>query len=694
MFLKYNIKNLNCAGCANKIQFELKKLKEIKDVNLNFYAKTLTFSLVNEKDEERVFKLLNGIFDKIEPGTYIESFNNNKQDEKNEKFNKFTICISLILFIIGLFVRNMNLKNIFLLIAYIISGYDILWKALKNIVKGKVFDENFLMSIATLGAMGLREFGEASGVMIFYKIGEYFQELAVDRSKKSIDKLIKIKPEFANLKLPDGSYKTVDPSEVKIGDIIFVKVGEKISLDGIINKGTTTVDNSALTGEAVPVFVKEGDEVLSGSLNLTSTIEIQVNRLYSDSTISRIIEMVEHATSRKAKTEKFITKFSRYYTPIVVFLALLIGVVLPLILKVEFKIWFERALIFLVISCPCALVLSVPLTFFSSIGRASKSGILIKGGNYLERLKNIDSIVFDKTGTLTKGEFKITKIESFNSILPEKVLEYAKAGEYYSNHPIAKAILKHGDIEIDKSLIDHHKEKAGYGVNVSYKGKNIFIGNRRYMEFLDIKVEFSDDIEESYVYVATNSELIGRIILEDEIKEGSFETIKLLIKRGIEVYMLTGDNKNIAQKIGKALGISKSNIIYNLLPENKVSELERIKEKSSKGVVFIGDGINDAPALSSSDVGISMGKFGSDITIEASDVVLIDDNPLKILELLDIAEKNQKIVLQNIILILGIKLVTMILGVIGVSNLWFAIFADVGVSILGVLNSSRLLKKN
>ncbi|WP_297487741.1 heavy metal translocating P-type ATPase [uncultured Cetobacterium sp.] len=701
---EYQIKNLHCGGCASKIQFELDKVKDIKEVNVDFYTKKLKFTLAsNDIDEKELFIQLNKIADRVEPGTVFVY--EEKEEESHEhphehdhgnmfssKIQIVLLSVGITLFIVGLTLGKSLQKDIILTVAYVLSGHDILLKALKNIKRGKFLDENFLMSIATIGALGLKDFGEAAGVMIFYKIGEYFQDRAVKNSKKSIEKLMSIKPDFANLKDANGNTAKVNPNVVKIGDVIVVKVGEKIPLDGKIIAGSTTIDKAALTGESIPVLADVDTEVLSGSINLSGLIEVKVEKTYSNSTVSRIIEMVESAGSKKAEAEKFITKFARYYTPIVVLLALVIAFVFPLVIAGGFKLWFSRALIFLVISCPCALVLSVPLTFFSSIGKASKSGILIKGGNYLERLKHIDTVVFDKTGTLTEGKFSVTNIETFE--VDEKTLMmYAKAGECYSNHPIGKAILNYGDIVVNEWEIQGHTEKAGYGVNTLYNNEHVLVGNKKYM--IDNKIEVPSD-ESTYgtvVYVAVEGKLIGRIYVNDIIKESSQKTIEILNSMGIATYMLTGDNEGTGRKIGEILGVDSDKICTGLLPEDKVKKLEEIKAKSSKGVIFVGDGINDAPVLAIADVGISMGKIGSDIAIESSDVVLMNDDPAKVIEALKLGKENGKVVMENVTFALGVKVVVMVLGILGVANLWLAIFADVGVSVLAVLNASKILKE-
>ncbi len=619
------------------------------------------------------------------------------EEEKNEKeksrkidYEKISLFGGLILFIISLFISKGTIKTAVLLTAYIVAGGDVLYKSLLNIKNKNFLDENFLMSIATIGAIFLKEYNEAVGVMIFYKIGEYFQERAVNNSRKSIQSLLEVKASYANIKLPDGKIEKTAPENLKTGDIIVVKPGEKIAVDGVIIKGASSLDTSALTGESLPVFVEENTEVLSGSLNVDGMIEIKVTKEYKDSAISKIIEMVENASDKKAQSEKFITKFARYYTPFVVLAALIVGIGIPMIFG-DFKLWFGRALIFLVISCPCALVLSVPLTFFSSIGLASKRGILIKGGNYLEKLKDIEAVVFDKTGTLTKGKFKIEKINCSKGFSENEVLEIGKAGEFYSNHPIGTAVLNYKDIKISEEDIRDYKEISGKGVSALYKEKNILVGNKKLMEDNNIAVENIGEEDGTTVYIALNNEYIGSLHLADEIKNDSSKTLEELKKMNIKTYMLTGDNKKIGEFVGEKLGFEKENVFTGLLPQDKVSVLNKIKEKS-KGVIFVGDGINDAPVLSLADIGIAMGGAGSDIAVESADIVFINDEPYKVVETLKIAAENKKVVMQNIYFSLGVKFLVMILGVLGLANMWLAIFADVGVSAIAVLNASKILR--
>lgn len=687
MKIEYEVENLHCAGCAAKIQHELEKIEEIENVNLNFYTKKLSFNLKDLKEEKEILNKLNTLADKIEPGTIFKEKAEKKEKKENKKLETILMIASILLFLVGLILGKSNLKIVILLIAYLLAGYDILLAAIKNIGKGQFLDENFLMVIATFGAIGLKDFAEATGVMIFYKIGEYFQERAVDNSRKSIENLMKIKPEYANLKTTLGEQK-VAPEEIKVGDIIIVRPGEKIPVDGIVKVGSSSLDKSALTGESLPEEVKVGDELLSGSINLTGVLDVKVTRGYANSTVAKIIEMVEKSSSKKAHAEKFITKFARYYTPIVVFLAVFIGGVLPFILGESFKIWFGRALIFLVISCPCALVLSVPLTFFASIGRASKKGILIKGGNYLERIKNIDTVIFDKTGTLTQGKFKVVDVIEFLG-KREEILKYAKIAEYYSNHPIAKAICEYVKEEIDENLVIGSKDESGFGVVTIYENKEILAGNKKLLEKNGIKIERDVETDGTEVYISYDGVALGKIVVEDEIKKTSKETINKLKEKGIDIYILTGDNEKTAKDVGKKLGVK--NIFAHLLPQGKMEKVEEIK-KGKKGVVFVGDGINDAPVLTLADVGVAMGKNGSDIAIESSDIVLMNDDPKSVVELLEIGKRNARVVMENIVFSLGVKIIVMILGILGIANLWLAIFADVGVSLLAVLNASKILR--
>ena len=623
--VEYEVKNLDCAGCAGKIQYKAGTMKGVFNANLDLYKKRFILEVDEDFEEDSFLSTINIFANSIEPGTEItklEEYNEEeelkrreeerKKEELEEKKEKITIIIGLILFLMAIILGKIsyNLRIVLAVIAYIILGWDVVLKSFKNILKGNFMDENFLMTIATFGAFYLGESTEAVGVMLFYKIGEYFQDKAVSNSRKSIEKLLDIRPEYANIKNKDGELIKVSPKKLKIGDIIVVKAGEKIPVDGIVIKGNSTLNTAALTGESLPIEVDVDSEILSGSLNGAGTLEIKVTKLFADSTINKIISMVENASNKKAESEKFITKFARYYTPIVVISAIIVGVFLPLILG-DFNLWFGRALIFLVISCPCALVLSVPLTFFSSIGIASKQGILIKGGNYLEALTSVGSVVFDKTGTLTKGKFKIDSLEAINCS-EEELLKIAQIGEYYSNHPIGKTILSQLNSEIDENYMEGYKELSGFGVVAYYEGKEILVGNYKLMKEYDVVVE-EKEYAGTIIYTALDREFLGYIYISDEIKSDSKETILELSKNGIDSYMLTGDNKKIGEMVGEKLGIKKENIFTQLLPQGKVSQLQSILDNSNKKVIFVGDGVNDAPVLSMADIGIAMGGVGSDI---------------------------------------------------------------------------------
>ncbi|WP_294704163.1 heavy metal translocating P-type ATPase [uncultured Fusobacterium sp.] len=703
--VEYEVKNLDCAGCAGKIQYKAGTMKGVFNANLDLYKKRFILEVDEDFEEDSFLSTINIFANSIEPGTEIvklEEYNEEeelkrreeerKKEELEEKKEKITIIIGLILFLMAIILGRIsyNLRIILAVIAYVILGWDVVLKSFKNILKGNFMDENFLMTIATFGAFYLGESTEAVGVMLFYKIGEYFQDKAVSNSRKSIEKLLDIRPEYANIKNKDGELVKVSPKKLKIGDIIVVKAGEKIPVDGIVIKGNSTLNTAALTGESLPIEVDVDSEILSGSLNGAGTLEIKVTKLFADSTINKIISMVENASNKKAESEKFITKFARYYTPIVVISAIIVGVFLPLILG-DFNLWFGRALIFLVISCPCALVLSVPLTFFSSIGIASKQGILIKGGNYLEALTSVGSVVFDKTGTLTKGKFKIDSLEAINCS-EEELLKIAQIGEYYSNHPIGKTILSQLNSEIDEDYMEGYKELSGFGVVAYYEGKEILVGNYKLMKEYEVVVE-EKEYAGTIIYTALDREFLGYIYISDEIKSDSKETILELSKNGIDSYMLTGDNKKIGEMVGEKLGIKKENIFTQLLPQGKVNQLQSILDNSNKKVIFVGDGVNDAPVLSMADIGIAMGGVGSDIAVETADIVIMKDEPSKIIEVLKIANINKKVVIQNIVFALGIKILVMILGVFGIANMWMAIFSDVGVSLLAVLNASWGVKR-
>ena len=603
------------------------------------------------------------------------------------------ILIALIIYIVAIVgnFENELIKDALFIISYLIVGLSILKKAVRNIFRGKVFDENFLMAVATLGAFGVGEFPEAVAVMLFYQIGELFQSYAVDKSRKSISSLMDIRPDYANV-LRDGKEEKVDPDEVKIGEIIVVKPGEKIPLDGTIIEGTTMLDTKALTGESVPVEAKENDEVLSGSINESGKILVKVSKEYGESTVSKILDLVENASSKKSKSENFITKFAKYYTPTVVIIAVILAIVPPFIFKgTSFIEWIYRALSFLVVSCPCALVISIPLSFFGGIGGASKMGILIKGSNYLEALASTEIAVFDKTGTLTKGVFEVQKIET-NNISKDELLEIAAYAENYSNHPIAKSIKNAYKKEIDTNRIKNIKEISGHGISVTLDDKNVLIGNEKLMEENKIQYTKSEDVG-TILYIAINNEYKGLIIISDEIKEDSKGLVKNLKNLGVKkTVMLTGDKKTVGEDVGEKLKLDE--VYTELLPDGKVEKVEKLmQEKTEKGkLIFVGDGINDSPVLAMSDIGIAMGALGSDAAIEAADVVIMTDEPSKIADAIALSRKTMKIVKENIVFAIFVKVLVLILTAIGLSTMWEAVFADVGVSIIAIINALRMLK--
>ncbi len=688
----FYINNLHCSHCALKIETTLKNLDFIDEVIVDITNKKLYVNCNKEYTNNELIQILEPLITPIEEGIFLSAEKNDKKIENNSTLdrNKTKILIlGIVILVITFFLEKGLLTNLFLIFAYILVGYDIVWLSLKNIIKGKVLDENFLMTIATFGAFALGDFSEAVAVMVFYKTGEYFQDIALNRSKKEISSLVNLKVITANLKSFDGTIIEVEPESLKVNEIIVIKNGEKVPTDGIVISGDTIIDNSALTGESLPLNISVGDSILSGSINIGKVIEVKVTKKYVDSTINKIIEMVENAALKKPKAEKFITKFAAVYTPIVVIIALFIGLILPIFIG-DFTIWFGRGLVFLVISCPCALVLSIPLTFFSTIGYSSKKGILIKGGNYLEKLNSIDTVIFDKTGTLTYGKFSIDEIQNIN-IEKEEFLQIIKAGEFYSNHPIAKAILSELKVTILESDISDYIEIPGKGISTKYLGNQILLGNEQLMK--ENNIVFSpNESSKIPLYISKNSVFIGTILLSDKIKENAKQTIHELKKLGITSYMLTGDKANIANIVAETIGIENNNVFSSLLPQQKLEKLELIKI-NSKGVIFVGDGLNDGPVLATADIGVAMGGIGSDLAIEAGDIVIVDDDIEKIIQAITIGKFNRKVLIENIVFALGIKILVMIFGVLGIVNLWLAIFADVGVSLLAVLNASKILRK-
>ena len=603
------------------------------------------------------------------------------------------IIISLILFIFAMVIKLENeiINNIIFVISYLIVGFEILKKAIRNIVRGKVFDENFLMSVATIGAFAIGEYPEAVAVMLFYQIGELFQSYAVDKSRKSIASLMDIRPDYANV-YREGNIETVNPEEVKIGETIVIKPGEKIPLDGKIIEGKTTLDTKALTGESLPREVIEGDEVLSGCINLNGVIKIEVTKEFGESTVSKILDLVENASSKKSKSENFITKFAKYYTPTVVIIALILAILPPLVIQgATFSDWIYRALSFLVVSCPCALVISIPLSFFGGIGGASKRGILIKGSNYLEALSNTEIAVFDKTGTLTKGVFEVQEVKPVD-ISNEELLKIAAYAENYSNHPISKSIKQAYNKPIDENEIINSEELSGLGIVAKIGEKNVLVGNEKLMQEKQIEFEKCNKIG-TIIYIAINGKYTGYILIADKIKEDAKQTIEELKKNDIkQTIMLTGDKKEVGESVAKEVGIDK--VYTELLPTDKVQKVEELlKTKSPKGkLAFVGDGINDAPVLTLADIGIAMGGLGADSAIEAADIVIMTDEPSKIINAIKLSKKTMRIVKENIVFAIFIKILVLVLTAFGLSTMWEAVFADVGVSIIAIINALRVLK--
>ena len=611
---------------------------------------------------------------------------------KMKKKKEVIIVISAILFVIALLDKvNLTLQLILMLIAYILVGKDTVLGAIKNVEKGDFLDEKFLMTIATLGAILIGEYPEAVAVMLFYEVGELFQGYAINKSRKSIADMMDIKPEYANVIRNNKSQK-VDPDEVQIGETIEIKPGERVPLDATVVKGESTLDTSALTGESVPVEVREGANILSGCININGLIIAEVTKEYFDSTVNKVLDLVENASAKKSKSERLITRFSKIYTPIVIGLAVLLAILPPIISgEYNFRVWIFRALSFLVVSCPCAFVISVPLSFFSGIGAASRAGVLIKGGNYLEALSKVDTVVFDKTGTLTKGVFNVQKVVVLDKNIDEdKFISLVAAAESGSNHPISKSIQKYYNKEIDTNSINSIKEISGKGIEAVINNKKILVGNEK---LIDVPNDIIINDIGTILYVEIENKFAGYIVISDEIKKDAKKAIKGLKDIGIKKsVMLTGDVEKVAKKVGEELGLDE--IYSNLLPQDKVSKFEDIiKNKNSKGnVVFVGDGINDAPVLARADVGIAMGAMGSDAAIEAADVVIMTDEPSKIVTAIKSSKKTMKIAMQNIILAFGVKAIALILSALGIADMWMAVFADTGVTILAVLNSFRALK--
>lgn len=715
---------LNCANCAGIIEEKVKARKEIDRANLNFINKKLTVDIGDGYDQDQVVDQLISIIDDTEPGLDIslklagrtvtaEDFRaglsdqtdkDHIEDDKSERghehkeSNSFLIA-AIILYAVAMIGNRLGLPYpdylAFLAAAYILSGKDVILAAVRNIIKGNALDENFLMTVATSGAAAIGEYPEAVGVMLFYGVGEALEELAVGRSRRNIEALMDIAPQVANL-IVDGQVVEVRPEEVKVGDRLLVKVGERVPLDGLIVKGQSRLDTSAITGESVLRSAREGDEVLSGVINKEALIEVEVTKLYQDSTVARILDMVENASANKSNTENFISVFAKYYTPIVVGLAIAIMLLPPLVGGQDFKTWLYRGLIFLVVSCPCALVLSIPLTYFSGIGLASSKGILVKGSNYLDALISLKTIVFDKTGTLTEGVFKVININRAEGVDEKDLMVYACIAESSSNHPIAKSILawcQEAGLarDLDKTSLTSYQEIPAQGIKLVYQGQEILAGNARLMEAENIDYREVKN-SSTKVYIAVDSIYKGCVEIADQLRPGIKAALADLKGLGVEnLVMLTGDSEDVAKELSDDLGLTGYKA--NLLPNQKVEIVEDLMKDmpDQAKLAFIGDGINDAPVIARADVGLSMGGIGSDAAIEASDIVIMTDEMAKLPTAIRISRMTKKIAWQNIILAIGIKILVMVLGTLGIANMWMAIFADVGVAILAVINSLRIL---
>jgi Cd2+/Zn2+-exporting ATPase len=694
--VKYKLKNVDCTSCAANIERSLLKTGEFKEVSVDMATNILSIDTDDISKLQRQIKI-------IEPDVSVEVFSL-KKSEKTEsgekvKYELIRILLVVLIFSSGMYFRDDLHNSVFswaeylvFISAYLISGWGVVYKALRNLLHGKIFDEHFLMTIATAGAIAIHELPEAVAVMWFYNVGEFVEGLAVRRSRRSIKSLLEIRPDSANI-LKDGEIINTAPDEVRVGETIVVKPGEKIPLDGIIIEGATFVDTYPLTGESIPRKFDIDDEVFSGTINKTGMIKVKVNKPLNESSVSKILDLVESASSNKAETEKFITRFAKYYTPLVVFVAIGIALIPPLIFPwAIFEDWLYRALVILVISCPCALVISIPLGYFGGIGGASRRGILIKGSNYLDTLSDLKTIIFDKTGTLTKGVFKVNEIHPANGYTNSELLELAAYAEYHSTHPIAKSILESFDKPIAEEKISSFEEISGRGIETQINGKKVIAGNDRLLHEFDIKHPVCE-VEGTVVHVAVNSLYAGYLIISDQLKDEALESMRLLKSEGIKrIKIFSGDNVSSTRNFASKLGIADYRA--ELLPENKLTELEKVinSAENEKKVGFVGDGINDAPVIARADVGIAMGAFGSDAAIESADIVIMTDNLLKLPEAIDISRRTKRIVWENIIFALVVKGLFILLGGFGLASMWEAVFADMGVAIIAILNATRVLR--
>lgn len=727
---KLTLSGLDCANCANKIEDRVNRLELVEEANLNFSTSQLTVLIKESALKTDVITEIKRIVKQLEPHVVVEervstqvvhkssccggscsshteshhgqaghSHEHSHKTLDNESSSKVFsfikenawLLLGVIIFLAIHTFKPVGILEVVLYgVSYLLIGGKVLLTAFRNITRGEIFDENFLMMVATVGAFAIGEYPEAIAVMLFYEIGELFQSYAVNRSRKSISSLLDIRADHANLVTESGT-KEVAPEAVSIGDLIVIKPGERVPLDGEIIEGECYLDTSALTGESIPRLISVGEEILAGCINTNALVKVRVTKVAGESTVARILELVENASSKKAQTEKFITKFARVYTPIVVLLAVLIAIIPPFVFQVNFSTWLYRALSFLVVSCPCALVVSIPLGFFAGLGGASKKGVLVKGGNYLEALNHVETVVFDKTGTLTKGVFKVSQIKPVNMNEAE-FIELAAYAESQSTHPIAKSIVDAYTQVIDTTVLSQYEEIAGHGIKVFVGDKEVLIGNVKLMQRANLNVAEVDAIG-TIIHMVVNQQYVGYMVIADEIKENSKAAIAKLKQHGVsKVVMLTGDHEGVAKKVAAELGVDE--VYAGLLPHQKVEHVEEIlaHKTKDKNVVFVGDGMNDAPVLARADIGVAMGGIGSDAAIEAADVVLMEDDPMALVKAINKAKQTSTILYQNIIFALGVKILVMILVACGLATMWAAVFADVGVTILAVMNSTRALK--
>lgn len=686
---------IDCAACATKIEKNVNKMANVKSCSVNFTTQKLNYELTGQEAVTEFEQQLATLLPTIEPDVGIQQSPTPEPSPAKHAINYDLIRIlvsSLGLAISYLVPLSAPAKTTLLLAAFVVIGYDIVWTAIKNILHGEWFDEHFLMSIATIGAFGIGQYAEAVGVMLFYQVGEYFQSLAVNHSRRSIANLVAIKPTIANRLAADGTTEVVAPEAIQVGEHIVVKPGEKVPLDGVITTGDSYVDTSAITGESVPRAFHPGDELLSGTINQSGLLTLEVTKPYADSTVAKILDLVENASSQKAPTENFITRFAKVYTPIVVGIAAIMAIVPPLLFGAPFGDWLYRALIFLVISCPCALVISIPLGFFAGIGTASKNGILVKGSNYLEALNDVQTVVFDKTGTLTQGSFSVTTVHSVDQ-QPDELLALAALVEQHSTHPIGQSILAANQTPLTKTLSDV-QETAGHGISGQLNGQLLQAGKASWLQASGIATLTPSEVGTS-VHVAYNNRYLGYIVIADTVKPDAQTAVAQLKHAGIhQTIMLTGDNQPVAQQVSAVLGIDKYQ--SELLPQDKVAAVAKLTEdRATNGkIVFVGDGINDTPVLARADVGVAMGGLGSDAAIEAADIVLMSDEPTKLATAISIAKYTRRIVWQNIIFALVVKGIFLLLGAFGIATMWEAVFADVGVTLIAILNALRILKKH